>query len=96
MNLAPRSETQDCSWVMTDPALVHSFVYPELIIISKCGALGLTILLGAHENVLISFKSEIKMCFQVKDDVSVCNINTPTLIPTVVKYDFLIHFRLIK
>lgn len=96
MNLAPRSETQDCSWVMTDPALVHSFVYPELIIISKRGVLGLTILLGAHENVLISFKSEIKMCFQVKDDVSVCNINTSTLIPTVVKYDFLIHFRLIK
>lgn len=70
--------------------LFHTFVYPELIIISQHGGLGLTILLGALENVLICFKSDIKMCFQVKDDVSVCNISTSTFIPTVVKYDFLI------
>lgn len=93
MNLASQSEAQDCSWVMTDPALVHTFIYPELIIVSKHGALGLTILLGVHENVLIYFKSDIQMCFQVKDDVSVSNISTSTFIPTVVKYDFLIYFR---
>lgn len=93
VNLASQSEAQDCSWVMTDPALVHAFIYPELIIVSKHGALGLTILLGVHENVLIYFKSDIKMCFQVKDDVSVSNISTSTFIPTVVKYDFLIYFR---
>lgn len=93
VNLASQSEAQDCSWVMTDPALVHTFIYPELIIVSKHGALGLTILLGVHENVLIYFKSDIQMCFQVKDDVSVSNISTSTFIPTVVKYDFLIYFR---